>query len=130
MWVLDHPEGVAEGIGHGGDLDAVADILNGRARGGAEGEEAVEGGVGIVHTPVGNGAAGAGWCAARVGIETELVAADVKAHVERLVEVGLDAEHGAVPGPGFFKIWRGVENGAEALEMRIVGGRWLHAIMS
>jgi len=73
----------------------------------------------ICDTPVGTRSAGAGGAGIRVWVETELITADVEADVERLVEIGLDAEHRAVPGLGPFDVGDVVDHRAQAEDRRL-----------
>ena len=91
MWIFNNAEYVAERIENGGDADSFTDILNVCALGCAERQETFQRRLSIGYSPINDDtarASGRGW----IGIETELVAADVEADIKRLVEVRLDAE--------------------------------------
>ena len=100
MRILDDPEEIAERIEHGGDLMPPPTSWTPRCSRAAELQETGIRGLGVRHSPVGRRSAGAGGAVRRIRIQTQLVAADVEADVEGLIEIGRDPEHRAVPGLG------------------------------
>src|SRR5689334_19056170 len=99
--VLDQADGVAIRIGHDADADAVAHVLHRVERLGPRLGHALPRRVAVLHAPVDDDAAIAGLMQRRLARhQPELVARDVEADVERLVEVGLDAERAGVPALG------------------------------
>ena len=91
MWIFNDSENIPERVENGGYANSFANILNVRALGGAEREQTFQRGIGIGDAPVNNHAArtcGRGW----IGIETELVTANIEPNVKRLVEVRLNSE--------------------------------------
>jgi len=80
----------------------------------AELAETGEGRVGVLDPPVDADTARAGRSLGGIGIEPQLEAADVEADVERLVEVRVDAEDGAVPLLRLVEVGHPVERGAQA----------------
>ena len=110
MRILDDAEHIAERVAHGRGFDAITDVLHFGMLGGATGEELRICLVGVVDAPVRNRSERN----VAVGEQAEFVAADVEAHVERLIEVRLLAEHTRVPGLGGRKVWRRIDDGPQA----------------
>src|SRR6266576_2276289 len=104
MGILDESPEVSERIRHRCYLDAFPDVFHGRLELRSGCDEVLDGFVGIGDAPVGDATARSRLYALRVRIQTELKAADVEANVEWLIEVGLDAERGAVPLLGAFEV--------------------------
>src|SRR2546422_11453017 len=104
MGILDQSHEVPERIRHRRHLDAFADVFHGRLERRAGADKVLDSLVRIGYSPVGDSAARPRLYAFRVRIQAELEAANVEANIEWLIEVGLDAERGAVPLPGAIEI--------------------------
>src|SRR5688572_16903768 len=98
MGILDQPDDVPERIGHGRDLDLLPDVVCRRHDRCTGRHEMTDGLVQLLHAPIRHRATRTGRRARRIWVEPELVAADVEAHIERLVEVGGLAKRRGVPG--------------------------------
>ncbi len=119
--VLDEADVGAVGGDHGADHDSLADVIGVLFQRGALFERLVDRRANVLDTPV------------RVGVATlvtwnqsELVARDVKAHVELFTEVRLKAEEGRPPRRRRGEVLRGVDDGAKSKEGchgRMVVGR-------
>ena len=92
MRVLDDAEDIAKWIEDGSDPNAIAHFLHHRARRRAEGNQAFKTRGGIGYSPVSDGPMLASRGGGSIGIETQLITADVVANVEGLVEVRLETK--------------------------------------
>ena len=96
MRVLDDPEDITPRVLHRRHDDPAPDFAGLRVLLRAECKDPFVSGRGVLHAPVRDDATGS--ChPLGVGVEPELVAPDVEADVERLVEVGSEAQYPRVP---------------------------------
>ena len=79
--------------------------------------------VDVRHTPVGYCSTRARSYPLRVWIQPEFVAANVEADVERLVEVGLNAEGRAVPRLGALQVGYMIDDRAQTEDHQLLQGR-------
>src|SRR6267378_3309036 len=114
MRVLDEPHQISKRIGDRRDPNSLADILNGRLEGRALANKVLDRFFDVWDTPVCDRAPRTRPDSFGIRIETELVATDVEANVERLIEVRLDPEGRAVPLLGALEIGNVVDHGAQA----------------
>src|SRR6266550_3145414 len=105
--VLDETHQISKRIGDGRDSNAFPNIPNGRLEGRSRANELVDRLLDVGDAPIRHGASRARFDALGVGIQT-----NVEANVERLVEVWLDAEGGAVPLLGALEIGNVVDHRA------------------
>src|SRR5215510_13759575 len=97
MRILNDADHVSEWVCHTGNANAFANILHWAMRRRAQLKKAVARGLAIGHFPITCYATRADGDAGHIRIKTKLVAANVEANIERLIEIRLDPEHRAVP---------------------------------
>ena len=105
-------ERLAARLGH---PDAATDILNRRTEQRTDALKVLDRSNDVGDAPVGDGPARTGTGDAVVGVQAELVAADIEADIERLVEVRLLFKRGRVPRLGTVEIAHVVDDCPEAL---------------
>ena len=100
MWIFDHAEDITERVKHSGDSYITADILYLAMLCRSEFKKVLQRSLCIFHSPVSHHASASGSSLRSIRVKPQLVTADVKADIERLIEIGLDAERLAVPTLG------------------------------
>lgn len=105
----------------GGHADVAADVPDCLAGCPTGGMQPGQRDLGVGDTPVRERTKGR----VGVGVQGELVAGDLEADVERLVELRVDAEQAGEPGPAFGEVDRGVDDRAQSQEhgVPLVGPR-------
>jgi hypothetical protein len=106
-WVFNQANAVLERIAYRGHLYAAAYVLDGRTDFRAAFDEMFDGLLDLRHAPICNSAS---WTGFGVRIQSELVPADVEAHVEGFVEVGPNAKGCGVPLLGFADVANAVND--------------------
>ena len=114
MRVLDEADEIPEWIGHGRNANALSDVLRWRLERRAGAYKLFHGVVQFGHAPIGDDAARARFCALGVGIQAELEASDVEAHVKGLIEVRGHTECRAIPAFGALQIGNLIDDSAQA----------------
>src|SRR5205823_2088992 len=109
--ILNQAHQVAKRIGDRCHTNVATDVLHGRLETRAGASELPDRGVDVWYAPVGHRSTRARTYPRRVRIQPQLVAANVEADVERLVEVGLNAEDRAVPRRGAFQVGYMIDDG-------------------
>src|SRR6266478_8811416 len=110
--VLDETHQISKRIGDGRDSNAFPNIPNGGLESRSRANELVDRLLDVGDAPIRHRASRARFDALGVGIQTKLEATNVEANVERLVEVWLDPERGAVPLLGALEIGNVVDHRA------------------
>jgi hypothetical protein len=112
-WVLEQPEHVAVGVGHGGDQPATADVVGGLLEGGAGGGHLGQLRVEVRYVPVGHRARHG--LRSPAGHQPDVLAGDLEADVVGLVGLRRYAEQGGVDLLGRRHVGDGVQHGLDAL---------------
>src|SRR6266545_3734680 len=111
--VLDETHQISKRIGDGRDANAFPNIPNGGLEGRSRANELLDRLLDVADAPIRHRPSRARFDALGVGIQPKLEATNVEANVERLVEVWLDAEGGAVPLLGALEIGNVVDRSEE-----------------
>ena len=121
MRVLNDAENVSERVENRRNANAVPDLLHRRTLGSAERDEAVESCLRVRNTPIGDRTRVAARSARSIGIESQLVTADVVADVKRLVEVRLNPKDGRVPSLSLVEVGRVIKDRAKSVKVWVFG---------
>src|SRR3989454_6847476 len=114
IWVLYQPDQVSKRIGHRGNLNPSANILDRGRNNRANTCEMLDGGFYLLNTPIGNATAGPRLAQPEIRIEPKFVPSDIETDVERLVEVRFLLECLRIPRRRAMQIRDVINNGAES----------------
>src|SRR4051812_2012358 len=111
--VLDQSHQIAKWVGYGSDANALAHVLHRGLEERSSFHEVCDRRIDPRDTPKRHRSARSRFHTFDIGIQAELEAADVEAHVKRLVEVGFGFKRCAIPLLGTLEIGNVIDHGTQ-----------------